>query len=280
MRDYGKLACEFWTSPTIQALSDDAKLLSAYLLTNHHCTLIGCYRLPDGYVCDDLGWGSERVAKGFSELLAKGFITRCEASKYVLIVNYLAWNPLENPNQRKAAEKLFEKLPDSLYGKGLLAKAIGVEYSEPLRNPSETLSKPVTVAVTGTVAETVSLTPAAPDSPPKTAAVWESYANAYADRHGVPPVRNAKVNGQLTAFLKRVSVDEAPHIAAYYVRHNNHFYVQKMHSVDCLLADAEKLRTEWATQTTMTSTQARQADRTQANGSVFGKLILEAANGD
>ena len=49
-----------------------------------------------------------------------------------------------------------------------------------------------------------------------------------------------------------------------------------MHTVGLLLADAEKLRTEWATKTTVTQTQARQADKTQARGNVFNKLIEEA----
>lgn len=173
MRDYGKIACEFWTSPTIQAASDDAKLLAAYLLTNHHCTMIGCYRLPDGYVADDLNWSLQRVAKGFGELLAKGFITRCEQSKYVWIVNYLAWNPLENPNQVKAAAKLFEKLPDSLSGKGDLAKAIGIDFQEPLRNPSETLPEPVTVTVAGTVTGITTLS-GKPDPAPKSSELKET----------------------------------------------------------------------------------------------------------
>jgi len=157
MRDYGKLHCEFWTSPTIQGLSDDGKIMAAYLLTNQHCTLIGAYRLPDGYVCDDLGWSLQRVAKGFGELLANGFITRCEASKFIKVSKYLDYNPLENPNQVKAGIKVFEKLPDSLSGKGDLAKALGVDFKEPLANPSETLSKPVAVTVAVAVTEDKSI---------------------------------------------------------------------------------------------------------------------------
>lgn len=122
------------------------------------------------------------------------------------------------------------------------------------------------------------LRPGKPVAP--TAETWEAYATAYLARYGTDPVRNAKVNGQFANFLQRVSAEEAPHIAAFYVGHNSQFYVKKMHAVDCLLADAEKLRTEWFTRTTMTESQARQADRTQANGNVFGKLIAEAAHGD
>lgn len=147
MRDYGKLFCEFWTSATIQALSDDGKLLAAYLLTNQHCTLIGCYRLTPGYVCDDLNWMPERVSKGFTELFDKGFARRCEASNFVVIFKYLDWNPLENPNQHKSALKHFSKIPDSLYEKDELAVRLGVSDWKPLANPLPTVSKPVAVAV-------------------------------------------------------------------------------------------------------------------------------------
>lgn len=110
----------------------------------------------------------------------------------------------------------------------------------------------------------------------KTAAIWAAYAIAYQGQYSVEPVRNAKVNGQLSQVIDRIGADEAPHVAAFYVRHKNAFYVRKMHSVDSLLADCEKLRTEWATQTQMTQTKAIQADKTQTNYDAFAPLIAEA----
>ena len=104
---------------------------------------------------------------------------------------------------------------------------------------------------------------------------WQAYSDAYERRYKARPVRNATVNGQISAFIKRIGFDEAPHVAEFYVYHNNSFYVQKMHTVGLLLADAEKLRTEWVTKKTMTNTQARQADETQARGNVWNKLIEE-----
>ena len=61
MRDYGKVQSSFWTSADTCKLSDDGKLLSLYLLTGPHSNILGCFRLPIGYVSDDLGWGFERV---------------------------------------------------------------------------------------------------------------------------------------------------------------------------------------------------------------------------
>lgn len=112
--------------------------------------------------------------------------------------------------------------------------------------------------------------------PAPTTRIWFHYAEAYERRYSVQPVRNAKVNGQLAQLIQRLGADEAPLVAAWFVAHNNRYYVQKMHAVDCLLADCEKLRTEWATNTRVTETQARQADKTQTNFEAFAGLIAEA----
>lgn len=115
-----------------------------------------------------------------------------------------------------------------------------------------------------------------PAEPPKTGQVWDAYSTAYFDRYGAVPVRNAKVNGQLSKFIDRIGSLEAPSVAAFYVRHSGQFYVRGMHSVDAMLNDAEKLRTEWATGNRMTATKAQQADRTATNGDAFQRLIEKA----
>lgn len=76
---------------------------------------------------------------------------------------------------------------------------------------------------------------------------WRSYATAYLARYGTAPVRNSKVNAAVKAFVQRVGTEEAPQIAAFYVEHDEPFYVRKCHDTGQLLADAEKLRTEWKT---------------------------------
>jgi hypothetical protein len=109
-----------------------------------------------------------------------------------------------------------------------------------------------------------------------TAETWAAYSTAYRTRYGVDPTRNATVNGQLAQFVGRVPAAEAPEIAAFYVLHNKHFYISSRHAVGALLRDAEGLRTEWLSGRTVTDTEARQADRTQSNANVWGKLIKEA----
>lgn len=153
MRDYGKVHTSFWTSETIRSMSEDARSLAIYLLTCPHNTIAGVFRLPDGYICDDMQWTSERVANAFAETVAKGFANRCETTKWVWINKHLEWNPPENPNQRKSAAKIATSVPDQCGWKAdfmrLYADSMDIPM-EPFGNPFETLSKPGAVTGTGT----------------------------------------------------------------------------------------------------------------------------------
>jgi len=119
-------------------------------------------------------------------------------------------------------------------------------------------------------------TPAKQPDTAITGDVWAAYSDAYFNRYNTEPVRNAKVNSQLSQFIQRIGKDEAPGVAAFYVLNNNAFYVARGHAIGQLLADAEKLRTEWATQRQVTQTQAGQGDKRSATQQVFQKLIDKA----
>lgn len=148
MRDYGKIHSSFWTSDDLRGLSDTGRLLASYLLTSPHTNQIGCFRLPDGYVCDDLNWPSERVREGFDELSNKGFAAREDATKWVLIYKFLKWNQIENPNQAKSAEKQFDQVPAACSLRTPLAVAFAefsrfpVLTAKPLHKGSPTLAEP------------------------------------------------------------------------------------------------------------------------------------------
>ena len=137
MREYGRVYIGFWTSSTIRALSDDGRTLALYLLTCPHNTIIGAFRLPAAYACDDLGWDTERFKKGFKTLEEHGFAVYCRRTQWVWIVKFLEWNGPENPNQKKAAEKALLSMPDTC-------------FAERLRNPSPTLTEPEAGTGTGT----------------------------------------------------------------------------------------------------------------------------------
>ena len=102
---------------------------------------------------------------------------------------------------------------------------------------------------------------------------WDAYCGGYFERYRVDPIKNAKVAGQMVAFVKRIGMAEAHLIAGWFPRHASRFYVERGHSIDCLLRDAEKLRTEWATGSVMTASKARQVDRAGATLSAVDEIL-------
>lgn len=125
MRDYGKVYSSIWSSADFRALSEDGRTLVLYLLTSHHGTIAGVFRLPDGYACEDMQWEPARVVEAFGELLSKGFANRCETTKWVWVSKFLEWNPPENPNQRKAASKMACSVPDQCSWKSAFMRVCG-----------------------------------------------------------------------------------------------------------------------------------------------------------
>jgi len=104
---------------------------------------------------------------------------------------------------------------------------------------------------------------------------WAAYAYAYERRYGAAPVRNAKVSTQVKTFVQRIGHDESLSIAEWFVSHPGGYYVSRMHDFGCLLNDAEKLRTEWATGRVMTQGKARQSDRTGTTGAALAEVLAE-----
>lgn len=105
--------------------------------------------------------------------------------------------------------------------------------------------------------------------------VWQRYEVAYVKRYGTAPVRNAKVNGQMAQLVKRIGGACAPEVAAFYVHHNDAYYVRARHPPGLLLRDCEGLHTQWVTGKTVTQSQARKIDETQGRVNVFQELINE-----
>jgi hypothetical protein len=118
MPSYYRVYTRFWSDPDMEHCSDDAKLLALYLLTGPHRRLEGLFRLPKAYICGDLGWTAERLAKPFQELLAErsgkpGFIAYDEQAQVVLLRNALKYQAPENTNQVTACLRQLEDLPDT-----------------------------------------------------------------------------------------------------------------------------------------------------------------------
>ncbi len=151
MRDYGKIHTAFWASETLRDADTDARLLAVYLLTSSHTTMLGAFRLPDAYACEDLGWTAERLRNGFETLSKCGFVQYDTASKWVWVVKFLEFNRPENPNQWKAARKLASQIPASVCFRLTIQETV----SELLSNPPVPASVPASVQGQGEQVATV-----------------------------------------------------------------------------------------------------------------------------
>lgn len=101
---------------------------------------------------------------------------------------------------------------------------------------------------------------------------WTNYAVCYQRKYGAWPVWNKTIAALITKFIERVGSDVAPKVAAFYVvKVNDTFVTKGGHSVKLLLADAEKYHTQYLTGRTVTTTQAQQIDKTQANFNAAGE---------
>ena len=114
MRIYGCIQTKFWTHPNIHKLSDQAKLLASYLFSSVHTTMLGCFRIPIGYIAEDLNWSFEKVSSALAELTEIDLLSYDTARSWVMINQFLKYHPIENPNQGKSVVKIFEEIPRDL----------------------------------------------------------------------------------------------------------------------------------------------------------------------
>ena len=110
---YTRINAIIWNDAKFKSLSFEDRLLFVYLLTCPHRNILGLYYCPISYISADINMTSERVSKGLGELFRKGFVTLDYGSETILINNFLSYNPIENPNQAKAALKALDTLPQT-----------------------------------------------------------------------------------------------------------------------------------------------------------------------
>lgn len=128
---YQRIHSQIWADEKFRSLSESAKFLFLYILTSPHGNSIGVYVLPKQYIACDLEWSEKQLTIPFSELLEAGLILYDEPSRLICIKNQLKHNPLENPKQVKAAERIVASLPKShLFSN--IQELLNKEFHKPL----------------------------------------------------------------------------------------------------------------------------------------------------
>lgn len=274
---------EFPQSESMGRVSRDARLLFIQLWT----------------LCDDSGRtrGNSRMLASLlfpydddapalidswlKELDDEGCIVRylAEGSTYIEVCNWLNHQKIDKPSQSKipsfseSSRILSNPLESSCVDQGPRTKEVdqGSKDQGPVSAPPASPSPRPKKAKPSESENETELQAACRET-------WAAYCDAFFNRYGTMPVRNKTVNCQVKNFVQRLGFVESPAVAAFYVQHPQAFYVKSKHQFGIALKDAEGLRTEWATNRTITDTQARQGDRLAANANSADEAmrILEA----
>jgi hypothetical protein len=172
-----------------------------------------------------------------------------------------------------------QKLDEKKLGRDLLPSYSGLT-PELLHDEGLRFKGKVEEEGKGEEEELLPAVPPGPDPKEINRATWKAYREAYHGRYSIDPIRNAKVNGIIAKFTKRVPQADAADVAAFYVSHNGRLYVQSKHCLDLLIRDAEKIYSDWATNRQTTETEARQIDETSGRGNVWNEMIEKNRRGE
>jgi len=149
---YQQIQSRIWHDDKFISLTPLQQRLFFYILTCPHGNLIGLFVLKTGYACEDLKSFGKDFAKDLRSLCEKGLISYDNQFHVVWIKNFLKYNPLTNPNQKKAAIRHLLDLPKSYliqefmkYTEGLtegLTKDLPKDFAKDLRSPFYTDTGP------------------------------------------------------------------------------------------------------------------------------------------
>lgn len=99
MRDYGKMAPQFWTGETgkkIRAAGPQVQVIACYLITCPSSTMLGLYYLPLPTLCHEVGCSLQGASKALLNLSQIGFAYYDEHTEYVWIPNMARFQIGEN----------------------------------------------------------------------------------------------------------------------------------------------------------------------------------------
>lgn len=141
MRDYAKVAPQFWTGRTGKALKvagPESVIVAMYLMTSPHANMIGLYHCPVAYIAIDTGLSLEGASKGLASCIEADFCQYDDAIEYVFVVEFAKYqlgdelDPKDKRCQGVANE--LAKVPKCLLHNSFRAH-YAVPYHLPLPKP-------------------------------------------------------------------------------------------------------------------------------------------------
>lgn len=103
MRDYGKVAPQFWIGATgkeLKAAGPEAVIVGLYLMTSPHANMIGLYYLPVLYIAHETGLGLEGATRGLKACVEAGLCAYDEDDEVVFVPRMAAYQIAETLSVR------------------------------------------------------------------------------------------------------------------------------------------------------------------------------------
>jgi len=102
---------QFWSDPWVEELSADEKLIYLYFITNEKTNMLGVYELSIRKISFETGIKKETIVKAL-----KGFetINKVKYTKNFIVLLNFAKHQNYNPNMKKSAIDVYNKLPNEL----------------------------------------------------------------------------------------------------------------------------------------------------------------------
>jgi hypothetical protein len=133
-REFSKISPALWRSGRFLSLDSDAKVLHIYFLTSEHQNSAGCFRLPDGYACSDLGWQLGCYIRCRNQVIKVGLVSFDNETSEVFVHRWFKHNPpmndkhalgtcniinrVESDDIREKVEAEFQEVDERRKGKG------------------------------------------------------------------------------------------------------------------------------------------------------------------
>ena len=114
-RQFSKVSPAVWRSGRFIGLGDtEAQLLYLYYLSCEHQTSAGCFRLPDGYACSDLGWPLDRYTKARTKLVKGELITFDPVTSGIYVDRWFKHSPPTNEKHAQGSRRLISAIDSDL----------------------------------------------------------------------------------------------------------------------------------------------------------------------
>lgn len=134
MREYAKVAPQFWTRGSGKRLrgDSDAQVLALYLVTSPCANMIGIYYVPWVAVLHETGLGEERASSAMSRLRASGFADYDDEAELAWVPNMASYQIGEKvkptDNRHRAVRSELERVGEHRFA-AMFVERYGKSYS-------------------------------------------------------------------------------------------------------------------------------------------------------